>query len=220
MLSKALDVPFPRNRLPIFKESIIHGHYLSSWNMKNVVIVWRDGRDVMVSQYFHSLFTSESRKASYFVEKARKHLPFNDYNNVSENLPRFIEYSFREKRSPRFSWADFVDCWHGYEEAEHVKYEQLLSETANELLRIVRKLKKINLSRDRAKSITDEFSFEKLSGRKVGEEKRDSFLRKGIVGDWKNYYSKEACEVFAQYAGTQLIKLGYESDSSWVDSSP
>ena len=41
-------------------------------------------------------------------------------------------------------------------------------------------------------------------------------MRKGIVGDWKNYFNKEAREIFNHYAGDQLIKLGYEKDRSWV----
>ena len=56
MLSHALDVPFPRNCLPNFSSCVMHGHYLKPWGMKNVVIVWRDGRDMMVSWYHHCLF--------------------------------------------------------------------------------------------------------------------------------------------------------------------
>ncbi|MDZ7775706.1 MAG: sulfotransferase domain-containing protein [Bacteroidales bacterium] len=43
-----------------------------------------------------------------------------------------------------------------------------------------------------------------------------SFLRKGISGDWKNYFSKEACKVFNDFAGKELIKWNYEKDSSWI----
>jgi hypothetical protein len=46
MLGRALRVPFPRNRFPVLRPSIMHGHYLRPWGMKNVVVVWRDGRDV------------------------------------------------------------------------------------------------------------------------------------------------------------------------------
>jgi hypothetical protein len=46
MLGRALGVPFPRERFPMLGTSIMHGH---SWGMKNVIVVWRDGRDVMVS---------------------------------------------------------------------------------------------------------------------------------------------------------------------------
>jgi hypothetical protein len=43
-------------------------------------------------------------------------------------------------------------------------------------------------------------------------------LRKGIAGDWKNNFSEEAKQVFHAYAGSELIKMGYEKDDSWVKS--
>ena len=56
IFSELLGVPFPRNRLPVLKSSILHCHKMQSWNLKNVFIVWRDGRDVLVSLYFHLLY--------------------------------------------------------------------------------------------------------------------------------------------------------------------
>ena len=61
----------------------------------------------------------------------------------------------------------------------------------------------------------DKYFFRKLYGRKEGEENNNSFLRKGIVGDWKNYFNKESKKVFKEYAGRELIKLGYEKDFKW-----
>ena len=67
-----------------------------------------------------------------------------------------------------------------------------------------------------ANEIVEKYSFEKLSGRKQGQENNSKFLRKGIAGDWKNYFNKEARELFDFYAGAQLVKLGYEKDRSWA----
>jgi sulfotransferase family protein len=50
----------------------------------------------------------------------------------------------------------------------------------------------------------------------AGEENKRSFLRKGVVGDWRNQFSLEAREVFDRYAGEELILLGYEKDRKWV----
>jgi hypothetical protein len=40
-------------------------------------------------------------------------------------------------------------------------------------------------------------------------------VRKGIAGDWKNYFSPESAGVFEQYAGDVLCELGYEQNAYW-----
>jgi hypothetical protein len=216
MLGRALGVPFPRNRLPVLRPSIMHGHYLGPWGMKNVVVCWRDGRDVMVSWYHQQLISHEWNERQ--VTRSRRELRLQDYEDVYENLPAFIEYAFTRPHSPRFSWADFVRRWHGRKAAVHVRYEDLRRETARELRRVVRGLTgERRLSPEEATAIVEEFSFERQAGRRPGEEDRGSFLRKGVVGDWRNYFSPEAREMFDRYAGDELILLGYERDRAWVE---
>lgn len=224
MLGRALGVPFPRNRFPLLRPSIMHGHYLNPWGMNNVVVVWRDGRDVMVSWYHQRLFVHEWRNEPQ-VERARKELSFRDYDDIYENLPAFIEYAFTEPRSrrftwadpsPRFTWTDFVRRWQAREDAVHVRYEDLHRDAAGQLRRIVSELTGDRLNPDEAAAIADEFSFERQSGRKAGEENRQSFLRKGLVGDWRETFSPKAREAFDRHGGEELIHLGYEKDRSWV----
>ena len=96
MLGRALRVPFPRNRFPVLRPSIMHGHYLRPWGMKNVVVVWRDGRDVMVSWYHQNLFSHEWRN-DLQVERARREFSFRNYDDIYKNLPEFIEWAFTQK---------------------------------------------------------------------------------------------------------------------------
>jgi Sulfotransferase domain len=214
MLGRALGVPFPRNSLPVFRKSIMHGHYLSPWGIKNVVVAWRDGRDVMVSWYHQQLIPHEWNRAQ--VARSRKELPLEDYDDIYGNLPAFIEYAFTRPHSPGFSWADFARRWHGRKGAVHVRYEDLRRDTPAELRSIVRKLTGEEPSLQKASAVAEEFSFERQSGRRAGEENRGRFLRKGVVGDWSGRFSPEAREVFDRYAGEELILLGYERDRSWV----
>ena len=167
MLGRALGVPFPRNRLPMLRPSIMHGHYLVPWGMKNVVVCWRDGRDVMVSWYHQQLISHEWNERQ--VRRSRKELRLHDYEDVYENLPAFIEYAFTRPHSPRFSWTDFVRRWHGRKAAIHVRYEDLRRETARELRRVVRELTgERRLSPEEATAIVEEFSFERQAGRRPG----------------------------------------------------
>lgn len=51
-----------------------------------------------------------------------------------------------------------------------------------------------------------ESSFEKLSGRKPGDENPTSFFRKGVVGDWKGQLDAEALKVIEEQCG-ELMKV-------------
>lgn len=215
MLSEAIDVPFPRNRFPQLSPCIMHGHFMHKWNMHNVLNVWRDGRDVLISQYYHSLIRNDESN-SRLVALCRADLKFDDYQDIEANLVPFMEYVFEAKKHPKMSWSDFVERWADCPECVHVHYEDLRQQPERELCRVVNELADLQLSPSCASDIVQNYSFEKLSGRQTGVENTRSFLRKGLVGDWKNYFSLEARERFHQYAGHALIKLGYEADDTWI----
>jgi hypothetical protein len=77
-------------------------------------------------------------------------------------------------------------------------------------------LLKVEPDQVRLKEVSEKYSFKNQARRDPGEEKKSSFLRKGIAGDWRNYFNKETRAVFQEYAGKELIRLGYEKDDSWV----
>lgn len=215
LLSDAMGIPFPRNRLPMLRSCIMHGHMMHSWNMHNVLIVWRDGRDVLVSQYYHYLFRNEKGNAR-LVKRCRADLQFLNYDDITTNLPAFIEYVYDKKKHPKFTWSDFVERWSGCKDCVNTKYEDMRQKPETELIRIVNQLTGKTLDRQFASEIVVKHSFEKQSGRSAGEENPHSFMRKGIVGDWKNHFNQAAKERFHFYAGDALIKLGYENDDLWV----
>ena len=99
-----------------------------------------------------------------------------------------------------------------------MRYEDVRLNTMKEMQRVILELSHSGISEEDLKPIIDRYSFQKMSGRAPGEENKNSFLRKGIVGDWRNYFSIEARKRFHGYAGEPLIELGYEKDDSWVNS--
>lgn len=218
MLADSLEVPFPRNRLPMFCSSIMHGHYMWKGNMKNIVVIWRDGRDVLVSQYYHSLFYNDVG-VSRGVDITRKKVYFKNYENIQENLPAFIEYTFKNKGNLGFSWTDFYNVWASKNNIIHTKYEDLRLNTAAELRRILNLLTGKEFDIKKLENIADKYSFERQSGRKPGQENTSSFMRKGIIGDWKNNFTFDAKKTFSRYAGEALVGLRYEKDNSWVRNS-
>jgi hypothetical protein len=56
---------------------------------------------------------------------------------------------------------------------------------------------------------------EKSRGRLPGEEDSASHYRKGITGDWINYFKPIHREYFKRHYADVLVKLGYEQDDNW-----
>ena len=88
------------------------------------------------------------------------------------------------------------------------RYEDMLLNPVSELQRILSFLEietKKNID-----EVVKAYSFETLSKRSPGEESKTSFLRKGISGDWQNYFSQEAIDMFNMFHGEALERLGYD----------
>lgn len=222
MLADLLSIPFPRNRRPELRSCVMHAHYPYMLGLRNVLVVFRDGRDAMVSAYYHFLVPSE-KNSPKLVARTREALGFDDYDDIRTNLPTFIEYMFNgfvSRLNPfRFSWADFVDEWVD-RDVVSLRYEDLLRDTTGTMGRVVEELTGRRPFEDRLSAVADKYSFARQTSRAPGQEDIGNFLRKGIAGDWKEKFSPSARRVFAEFAGAQLIRLGYEGDLSWVDGTP
>ena len=220
MLAEYLGIPNPRNQLPPRRRCIVHGHFLHIASPNDVIVMWRDGRDVMVSDYYYVLF-ERSTTLNRWVYMNRKRSGIEDPHDIQRHLPRFLEYCFANKVRHGMSWTSFTDAWKcrtGYVETS---YEALNENPRRELTKLLQALSVPAAGRreiDDAKldSCIAKFSFENVAGRKQGDEDVRSFTRKGIVGDWKGKFTHEARQVFDHYAGQTLIDLGYEADRSWV----
>lgn len=53
------------------------------------------------------------------------------------------------------------------------------------------------------------------AGRQVGEEDVHHHYRKGVAGDWRNYFTPRVTTAFQERYGDLLIQLGYEKDNNW-----
>ena len=60
-----------------------------------MTVVIRDGRDTVVSAYYYMCFKNEINR-QFGVDRYRKALQFEDYDDIRSNLPRFIEYLYGE----------------------------------------------------------------------------------------------------------------------------
>lgn len=210
MISQALHLPFESNKPLRFEPCVTHGHFLHPFCLKNVVVVWRDPRDVIVSYYHHCFFLNEHNNAS-LVKLMKNRLPFNDYRKVKENLPEFIRFVSGNPVSPPFTWPEFAAKWALREDVIHTSYERLRANTATEISRIVRELAGFELSPGQANKIASDNSFVKAKQRARNIMKGNtelSFVRKGSLGGWTEYFDREAREEISAYEKWMEI-LGY-----------
>ncbi|MGA1791488.1 MAG: sulfotransferase domain-containing protein [bacterium] len=226
LLSSSMDMYFPRHSFQSFKPGIYHGHYLPSGHMRHLrkrFLMVRDGRDVMISTYYKNLFHQIDGEYTRDVLFYRKLFAFDDFDDIRRNLPEFLETMFTLKipRSYRMTWQG---SWTSFNEAwlqEHVdailRYEELRNNTVGVVRGIIDYHFEGRATDERISESVERFSFKAKTGRDPGTENNRSQDRKGIIGDHKNHFTREAAEIFNHYAGHLLKRLGYEKDDSWID---
>lgn len=191
--------------------SVIQKHVLFNPFYNKVVIVARDPRDVLVSFYFHELYHDKNNK------KTRNRIGFKDDCDDKANFITYVKYKLSNpsETSPGFSYNKFIDSWLVKEHAKHfhiVYYEDLQNNTYRELKNIIKFLG-FKVFPDRLEKAIEEHSFVNISGREKGQEDKYSHKRKGIVGDWKNYFNPELHDFVKEHQSGLFEKLGYELDN-------
>lgn len=188
----------------------------------HIVHIVRDGRDQAVSSIFYwwswaqdkgKLFPlsskSQRRRDAYYED--RESFGPERQSIFDEATLRGLAQSWSNNvgRAIDFGPRSFTD--HYFE----VKYEDLLEAPASLFGEMVRFLGADADSRI-IEACVNQNTFEKSSGNRVrGEEDPSSFFRKGIAGDWRNYFTERDKQIFKEEAGDLLIRLGYEEDYDW-----
>ncbi|RJP84125.1 MAG: hypothetical protein C4518_19665 [Desulfobacteraceae bacterium] len=109
--------------------------------------------------------------------------------------------------------ADIQVSWI-HDDSLLIRYEDLIADEIGVFERIVDHCQ-IPVSRDRLHEIIRYNRFETVTGRQRGEENIQAHQRKGIAGDWRNYFSETIKNKFKARFGEVLIKTGYEKDLNW-----
>jgi len=160
--------------------------------------VVRDPRDMIISAYFshcHSHPTRYLFQQEYF-ERVRS-IPQED--GISEE----IELS---------GWHELNDMMTWDTDAENIlelKFEDIVTEP----LKIYTKVLEFGgfvVKEEILTEILNQLTFKSLSGgRSPGEEDAGHHFRKGISGDWKNYFSENHVRQFNEKYSRLLEKYGY-----------
>ena len=192
ILSDYLNISFPRNKIPLSSKVLLHGHYLPGCFKGKPIIMYRDPRDVMVSWYYHCYFVNDKYNER-LVGRMKKRYPFEDYDNIKSNLPKFIEQQFRDGYPLKFSWSFFYKTWL---DSPHyrIDYEEMISDPFSEMSNLLTQMS-IEIDTKKLLVIIDKYSFLNQTGRSPGQENSKSFIRNGTSGSWVKSFDKTALEV-------------------------
>ncbi len=163
-------------------------------------IIYRDIRDAAVSWYF---FASKIRSTHYLRDHVA-HLSFD------EGLNYYIDHFLASE-------VNWIQDWRQHRDPDRsveITYEKLRADTLGVFGAACRFICG-DVPDDVIHHAVARNAFERVSGRKPGQEDQKSFARKGISGDWRNHFSDDHKARFKDIAGDLLIELGYETDKNW-----
>lgn len=216
MLSDYLQVPFPKySRLPIWMPAVIHTHLGHSNRFVRPVFIKRDGRDLVVSTYFYVTRRIDSKEiGNRQKQKWLKRYPSLQGAKATdedcrERLAAFIPEWLQRPFGCRVSWPVYTRSWIQAENVIVTSYEALRVNCFDELGALVTRITGAHPNIDSLNSTINRYTFEATTGRKPGEGDPGSNKRKGLVGDWKNYFSDAAVSAFEARAGSALREFGY-----------
>jgi len=214
LLSDYLQIPLPKHSLaPIACSAVIHGHWKYHRRLHAPVYVLRDGRDVAVSMMFYALRRIHSQR--YYAKRFPSLLRIQN-ENWAGALPQFLIEWFEHPAGCRLSWPRHVRDWAFRPGVNVVRYEDFNRDALSAFRDLLARLDVSGVDERLLAMTIEKFSFQRQTKRDAGQEDPNSNKRKGIVGDWRNYFSIEAAEIFEHYSAALLIDLGYESDKEWV----
>lgn len=165
-------------------------------NYRKFIII-RDLRDTLVSgcfsiRYSHAVI--DERLARW-----RKRL---DAITIEEGLLMLMNEWLPMSAKIQESWIEAGE--------KFIRYEDLLDKDAEILEELLIGHCEIPVTPERLREVVVANRFENLTGgRKPGEENLMAHERKGISGDWKNYFTPMVTYKFNERYGNLLVRAGY-----------
>ena len=207
--------------------------------------VIRDPRDICVSAYFSHRYSHHLDPEGWpELKELREELQRMSQEEGIAREIEWAEWEFEALRQWDYSVPEILEIkmeelapspYQGFIEIfEHLEllHERPFSNRVR-VQRLARELlhKRLNLAKglsipgihfpeylpaERLLGIIWEHDFVKKSGgRTPGEEDVTSHYRKGVAGDWRNYFTAEHVRLFKQKYNDVLLKLGYEKSPDW-----
>ncbi len=199
--------PFMNGTLKIENASVVTPVYATYDQLLNqfdpntdrAFFVMRDPRDLIVSRYY-SRVSAHPRNS--LIDQHR-----------AELKAMSLEDGLRKTMDDSETLFQILQSWARVAEDASVlltRYEDLTGDNQESEWQRVLTHCGIDVPETTLRKLLRNYSFERMSGgRKKGEENPEQKYRKGVAGDWKNYFTPIVQEHFDQIAGNLIGELGY-----------
>lgn len=215
LIRSYMDIPHKYGNTSFIRpNSVILKHNLYTPSFSKPIIIIRDPRDVWVSYFFYEIYNHKGTHREIVLNG------YDENKSDQENMTRYIEEktTYPERFNPGFSYVKFIEDWLDKTNIHIVKYEDVHKDPEGMLKGILEYCGEKDICAEKIKSAIKDNSFKNITGRTEGHQDKTSHKRKGIVGDWKNYFNSESCDLVFKNQQNLLVKLNYEKDDSWIKS--
>jgi hypothetical protein len=177
--------------------------------------VVRDPRDIVISAYFSHLYSHPTKAWPQLIAHRERLQSVSQDEGLRLEMA-FLQGVFRALGNWDYAGSRFFE----------VRMEDMIQNPPSTILKVCRYLGLVpdeaatlesgQLSEDAVLSVVHERRFSvQAAGRKAGEEDVASHFRKGVAGDWRNYFTPDHIRLFKEHYNTLLIHMGYETSSDW-----
>jgi hypothetical protein len=193
------------------------------------IFIIRDGRDILTSLIYHQMRVL----SEIGIDNVS---PWPELVEIFKKFP-FLKEKSKQLKNDQYYFEKNPDKL--FNEEGYVKFlSKIWSDYVKENIEIIKRAKKGLIKtkihcvkyEDLHKNIEgtrrEIYKFLELSPEaaaplnectKPGFKKTNNlkFYRKGVVGNWRNYFDSNVCRCFKKGAGDILIELGYEKNNGW-----
>lgn len=171
---------------------------VGAWSGDKIIVITRDPRDVCVSaMYYWDIPNIDAAidAVGLGVSPLKKMGAWSAFVNMWRETDIEAVYTLYENI-----------CWHGRFEIKSILYSLGIPFSQDDIDNAL-KNQEINTKRKQVSIDGD--------SRPYGKTIQTKHLRKGIVGDWRNHFTKQSGEKSQEYFGEEMLRLGYTSSPLW-----
>jgi hypothetical protein len=152
----------------------------------NFLHLVRDGRDVIVSKWF---FDKE-----FMIKNGIT-------NSFAKNFDDYVEETAA-------AWSDYIKAWSDTQ-VTTIRYEDFLANTDGKLGATIKSITGIEMPPSLLQHVVLANTKEKFAESLKKTFQHNTFVRKGVAGDWRNHFSQRNIDCFQSIAGDAMSLLGY-----------